>query len=150
MVQNGHGRCVADPDEVVGMTLSTAKQNTFGEGARRNLEMIEQHLRAERDRLLAELVVGSAHPDELADGWQDRDDPSEGQIRDVEFVHRGAIRQRILHIEEAIERIKLGTYGRCVRCGSVIESQRLAQAAEAPLCLDCQSEYEGETVPATM
>jgi RNA polymerase-binding transcription factor DksA len=44
----------------------------------------------------------------------------------------------------------LGTYGRCVRCGSVIESQRLAQAAEAPLCLDCQSEYEGETVPATM
>jgi RNA polymerase-binding transcription factor DksA len=132
------------------MTLSTAWQNASGEGRERNPETIEQHLRAERERLLKELVVDSAHPDELTDGWQERDEPSEGQIRDVEFVHRGALRQRILHIEGALERIKLGTYGRCVRCGGAIESERLSQAAEAPLCLDCQSEYEGETVPATM
>jgi putative phosphoribosyl transferase len=53
--------------------------------------------------------------DELADGWQDRDSASEAEIRDVEFGHRGAIRQRILQIERALERIKSDTYGRCVR-----------------------------------
>lgn len=150
MLRKGHNRCVPDPDEVAVMTLSTAKQNISSESTRRDLEKIDQNLRAEREDLLSELAVDSAHPDELTDGWQDRDEPSEGQIRDVEFVHRGALRQRIIQIEAALERIKLGTYGRCVKCGRAIESGRLAQEPEASFCLSCQSELEGENVSATM
>jgi RNA polymerase-binding transcription factor DksA len=149
MLQKGHNRCVPDPDEVAVMTLSTAKQDVSSESTRRELEKIEQNLRAEREDLLSELAVDSAHPDELTDGWQDRDEPSEGQIRDVEFVHRGALRQRIFQIEGALERIQLGTYGRCVNCGRAIESERLAQEPETSFCLSCQSELEGETPSAT-
>lgn len=45
-------------------------------------------------------------PDELAEGWQDRDSASESELRDVEFAHRGAIRERIVQIDEALDRIK--------------------------------------------
>lgn len=132
------------------MILRTAKKQPLSEGTRRDLDKIEQDLRTEREKLVSELAADSATPDELTDGWQDRDEPSEGQIRDVEFVHRGALRQRVLLIEGALERIKLGTYGRCAKCGRAIESRRLAQEAEALFCLGCQSDSEGETVPATM
>ena len=132
------------------MILRTAKKQPLSEGTRRNLNKIEQDLRAEREKLVSELAADSATPDELTDGWRDRDEPSEGQIRDVEFVHRGALRQRVLLIEGALERIKLGTYGRCAKCGRAIESGRLAQEAEALFCLGCQRDLEGETVPATM
>lgn len=132
------------------MILRTAKKQPLSEGTRRNLNKIEQGLRAEREKLVSELAADSATPDELTDEWRDRDEPSEGQIRDVEFVHRGALRQRVLLIEGALERIKLGTYGCCAKCGRAIESGRLAQEAEALFCLGCQRDLEGETVRATM
>ena len=132
------------------MILRTTKQKPLIEGTRRDPEEIVRYLRAKREKLLSELTVDSAIPDELTDGWQDRDEPSEGQIRDVEFVHRGALRQRVLQIEGALERIKLGTYGTCVKCGRAIESGRLAREAETSLCLRCQIDFEGETATATM
>lgn len=132
------------------MILRTTKQKPSIEGTRQDPAEIERYLRAKRENLLSELNADSAAPDELTDGWQDRDEPSEGQIRDLEFVHRGALRQRVLQIEGALERIKLGTYGICVKCGQAIESGRLAQESEVSFCLRCQTAFEGEAVPATM
>jgi RNA polymerase-binding transcription factor DksA len=131
-------------DEVRDMPETGGDQEPKSANIPRHWKQAEQQLRDEREKLLSELVVDSAPPDELADGWQDRDSASEGEIRDVEFGHRGAIRQRILQIERALERIKLDTYGRCVRCGRAIDPARLADEPDVSSCLTCQSGLEGE------
>jgi RNA polymerase-binding transcription factor DksA len=116
----------------------------------RHWKQAEQQLRADREKLVSELASDSAPPNELVDGWQNRDSPSEDEIRDVEFDHRGALRQRILRIERAIERINLGTYGRCARCGRAIDSTRLTEEPEVLFCLGCQSDFEGELTRSTI
>ena len=118
-----------------------------------SLELLEQarrRLRAERERLLSELAVDSAPPDELVNGWQERDSASEREIRDLEYIHRGAIRQRIRQIDRALERIKAGTYGLCDRCGERINRPRLANVPDVAFCLACQRAIEGKIVPSTL
>ncbi len=45
-------------------------------------------------------------------------------------------------IEEALERIELGTYGRCSECGKPIEQKRLSAVPWALLCVNCQGREE--------
>jgi RNA polymerase-binding transcription factor DksA len=78
------------------------------------------------------------------------DSAAESEIRDVEFVHRGALRQRILQIERALEQIKLGTYGRCTACRRAIDAARLTKTPDVQMCLACETELEGERAPVTM
>ncbi|MFY9608107.1 MAG: hypothetical protein WAU45_05760 [Blastocatellia bacterium] len=116
----------------------------------RQWKKAEQQLRAERAKWLSELAEDLVPPDELTDGWQDRDSASESEIRDVEFTHRGAIREQILQIDQALDRIKAGTYGRCTGCGQVINRKRLANDLDAPFCLACQRALEGEGATSTI
>jgi RNA polymerase-binding transcription factor DksA len=108
------------------------------------LREAEQELGAQREKLLWELSTDCESPDELADGWQDRDSASESEIRDVEFSHREALHRRVLEIDRAIERIKLHTYGRCVYCGRAINPKRLAEQPEVSSCLACRCKFEDE------
>ena len=41
------------------------------------------------------------------------------------------------NISKALVRLDKGTYGRCTRCGSRIESDVLTEAPLATTCLDC-------------
>lgn len=126
------------------------QERTKNSHSLQRLKKAEQRLSAERERLLSELAVDSEAPDELINGWQERDSASEREIRDLEYVHRGALRQRIHQIDHALERIKAGTYGLCERCGENINRLRLANEPGVALCLACQRALEGETVPSTM
>ncbi len=45
-------------------------------------------------------------------------------------------------IEDALERITLGTYGRCSECGKPIEYKRLSAVPWARLCVNCQGREE--------
>ena len=45
-------------------------------------------------------------------------------------------------VEDALERIKLGTYGRCSECGKPIEQKRLSAVPWALLCIKCQGREE--------
>jgi YteA family regulatory protein len=47
-------------------------------------------------------------------------------------------------IEDALQKIADGTYGRCNICGQEIPAERLEAAPETTLCLDCRKEFEGE------
>ena len=51
-------------------------------------------------------------------------------------------RQELTRIEEAIQRVKAGRYGRCEECGEEISLARLKVAPYAPCCIDCQKERE--------
>ncbi len=53
--------------------------------------------------------------------------------------------QRLLNkIEEAIERIDTGTYGKCDSCGEKIKINRLQARPVASLCIECKMEQEEE------
>ena len=42
------------------------------------------------------------------------------------------------HLEDALERIEKGTYGRCSECGKLIEKERLEAVPHAQQCLQCK------------
>jgi DnaK suppressor protein len=114
----------------------------------KGLTQREEQLRAEQNRLLGELAADSASPDELADGWQDRDSAAENELRDVEYQHRSAIRERLLKVEQALERLQDGTYGLCVKCGARIDRERLSGDPAVLRCVSCQAASEGEAPPS--
>jgi DnaK suppressor protein len=126
------------------MSRSRTQQKFASTDTSERWQETEQELGAQRKKLLSELSTDCESPDELADGWQDRDSASESEIRDLEFGHREALRKRILEIDRAVERIKLNTYGRCVKCGRAINPKRLAEQPEVSSCLACRRKFEDE------
>lgn len=70
-------------------------------------------------------VVGSAH-DELS-----------SQLAEVES-------RELIHIENALQRMRAGVYGICENCESKIPLARLQALPYATLCIHCQREAEKE------
>lgn len=61
-----------------------------------------------------------------------------------EFLfHQSDDHRRILHlVNEALGRLKIGTYGLCVACNEEVESKRLAAVPWARHCIECQEKQE--------
>ena len=53
-------------------------------------------------------------------------------------------KEKLLAIEEALEKIREGTYGVCEECGDEIGAGRLKAMPLAKLCVTCQSRLEKE------
>jgi DnaK suppressor protein len=107
---------------------------------------IEEKLKTER-RQIAEALNEKMHPgNELVEGWQELDDPSEREIREVEFSQREALCDRLRKIDGAIERLRDKTYGNCTECKRPIFTKRLMADPAIALCIDCQAATEGEVV----
>lgn len=51
-------------------------------------------------------------------------------------------RMRLQEVEDALERIEAGTYGKCDRCGNQIAAPRLEALPFAKLCVECQAKEE--------
>lgn len=71
-----------------------------------------------------------------------------GDIGDVTF-ERGKdvgqklfIEDRLAMIQEALDSIKKGTYGKCASCGKQIEEERLEAIPYTTLCRQCKSSLE--------
>ena len=54
----------------------------------------------------------------------------------------GLVQCEIASVQRALGRIEDGTYGRCVRCGEEIASERLEARPEAALCISCARSEE--------
>ncbi len=52
-------------------------------------------------------------------------------------------RQLYGQVSDALERIEAGTYGKCVRCGEKIVTERLRAVPAAELCISCKEWEEG-------
>ncbi len=90
------------------------------------------------DAMSARLAaVIEATADEAAD---DEHDP-EGSTLAVERGHLVAqverSRVRLLEIDQALERLGHGDYGRCETCGLAIDPERLEVLPAARQCVDC-------------
>ena len=58
---------------------------------------------------------------------------------------RATDEQKMLYlIDEAMKRVKDGTYGSCLQCGKPISARRLKALLYSELCIDCQKANEGK------
>jgi DnaK suppressor protein len=101
-----------------------------------------ERLREERQKICSELNASSSNADELREGWQERDSPSEETLREVEYTHRELLHERLRRIDDALDRLIAGSYGRCSECGEDIEARRLSADPAVSLCYSCQTAIE--------
>jgi DnaK suppressor protein len=94
-------------------------------------------LTTERDRLRRELAEEVEHP-RVAHGAQtaaatEVSESQRGQqLREREEAH-------LVHVEAALRRIELGTYGTCETCGKQIDPERLEAIPAASDCIECHA-----------
>jgi DnaK suppressor protein len=100
-----------------------------------------------KEKLLAK-GLGKSLPEDLARPFDIGD---EGDRADIERTHEVSIllsvrdKEKLLAIEEALEKLREGTYGVCEECGDDIGAGRLKAMPLARLCVPCQSRLEKET-----
>ena len=123
---------------VVKTKKTTRPENKIMAARKRLLEM--------REKLLGE-GLGKSLPEDLARPFDIGD---EGDRADTERTHEVSIllsvrdKEKLLAIDEALERLDEGTFGVCEECGDEIGAARLKAMPLAKLCIPCQSRLEKE------
>ena len=67
---------------------------------------------------------------------------TDAQEREKKFHLASKSGRLVYHIDEAIRRIKDGTYGKCHSCGKAITKARLTAVPHARFCIACKEEEE--------
>lgn len=62
--------------------------------------------------------------------------------RDLEFALNEHETAELAAIDDALARLRQGTYGQCTDCDVAIPAARLKVAPEAPRCIGCQEKTE--------
>ena len=87
--------------------------------------------------------VRSESPNSPTQGVLDAAESSEADIQDeIEFALIQMKAETLHRINEALERLEEGTYGRCFECGEEIEPRRLRALPFAVRCKDCEEARE--------
>ena len=110
--------------------------------------MASARLKQYRDRLVdarRQLVrelddVFEAIPEDVHPAGEHEIAPSEGV--DLEMSLEKEEELRLREIDAALERIRLGTYGKCCQCGREISETRLDAIPYARLCMRCDKTQE--------
>ena len=85
-------------------------------------------------------AAGNALPD---DGIQDlADKAASAYSKELNFSLSDGERNLLMSIEEALNRIDQGTFGKCTNCGNVIGEKRLSAVPWTSFCIDCQELQE--------
>lgn len=79
------------------------------------------------------------NPNEVRDA---ADAASDYYERELAWGLSESERLRLQDVEDAMERIENGSYGKCESCGQLISQARLEALPFAKLCVDCQSKEE--------
>lgn len=121
----------------VGGTLETMDDTT----STARLEARRAELVAELARVDADLDAARAAK---TDGTDDDEHDPEGATTSAQWSHATGMRRSIVtrldEVDRALERVAMGSYGTCVRCGRPIGEARLEARPAASLCIDCARE----------
>jgi DnaK suppressor protein len=100
-------------------------------------------LLAKRAEIVAKVeALGEHDPTEVANlgfGKRIGDATSYAVGRMTDAYQARTIYATVAEIDEALDRIKTGTYGRCVSCGHPIPGERLEAVPWAALCVPCSA-----------
>ena len=67
---------------------------------------------------------------------------SDAMEQEQAFLHASQGTEYLNRLEEALKRIKKGSYGTCEDCSAKIPAKRLEAYLAAGLCVDCKSKQE--------
>jgi len=110
--------------------------------------MTEESITQDRETLLKQrleqqLRAAKVELAEIEERLQDKGDygPGTGDplvVRwELSLARRERVETRIDALQEALERLKDGTYGLCQSCGRLIDLERLEALPRATECIDC-------------
>lgn len=114
-----------------------------------NINKLEQALLAKQRELKTEMAGNESDARSMSSPeLEDREDSIEG----IEGAFDASTRefQTYRLVEEALQRIKAGTYGKCVEGGEQIEEQRLEAVPWTPYCLKHEKRREPKVKSQTM
>ncbi len=119
---------------------------------KKDLMHFEERLIEERMKLLKELGYfedkifsesqKNAAGDLSAYSVHMADQASDAQEREKAYQMASVEGRLVYHIDEALRRIKDGTYGSCSACSKRIKKPRLEVVPHARLCIDCKKAEE--------
>jgi DnaK suppressor protein len=111
---------------------------------KRKAEHYRKRLVAKQEELLR-LVSKSEHDGREADeeATQDIADKAANSYTKEFLFHQSDENRRLLQlVNEALERIKNGSYGLCVACHEDVQQKRLDAVPWARHCIECQEKQE--------
>ena len=110
------------------------------------LGRVDQHLRAEKTRLLEEMEteLQAQREGNKDEGLDSYDLASEERDREINFILSDRERAKIKEIDDALARLGDGSYGVCEECGLEIGEERLDALPFTRVCRDCQQDRERE------
>jgi DnaK suppressor protein len=97
---------------------------------------VRARLVAERAEVVAELEVLSTRLETKGDYELGEGDPMIYQW-ELNLALRERAEQHLAEIDQALESLQSGEYGRCEECGGVIDPERLAVLPHTTLCSNC-------------
>ena len=99
-----------------------------------------------REQVLADIANDTAvtREGQKDEGMDAYDLASEERDRDINMILSDRDRQKLLSIDEALERLKQNTYGICEECELDIAEERLKALPFTRLCVTCQADQEKE------
>jgi RNA polymerase-binding transcription factor DksA len=93
-------------------------------------------LLSERDEVVKELESLNARLETKADYELGEGDPMIYQW-ELNLALRERAEQHLVEIDQALDQLDKGAYGRCENCGNPIEPERLAVLTHTTLCSQC-------------
>ena len=107
---------------------------------KKEMEKYRRLLDEKKASLSAEIAkTRSAEEETTEESTQDIADKAvSSYTREFLYSLTDGERNTLLHIDDALGRIDVGTYGLCLNCGQLMTEKRLNAVPWAPYCLDCQ------------
>ena len=119
---------------------------------KRDMKKYEKLLLAKRKALLDDMssmmerqvstTIKDATGDLSSYSYHMADQGTDAMEREMGFMLASKSGRLIYHIDEALQRIRKGTYGKCHRCGKNISKDRLEAVPHARFCIECKSKEE--------
>lgn len=107
------------------------------------LKELEKRLLEKRKELLSGVRTRSASRFETGSGTLDLADQAANAYTKEFLLSLGdAERRSLRQVDAALDKIRLGTYGKCEKCGEEIAIKRLEALPFAEYCIACQEEEE--------
>ena len=100
------------------------------------LTEVRARLTAERAELVSELEVLNGRLEVKGEYSLGAGDPMIYQW-ELNLAQRDRVQKKLAELDEALAQLDQGAYGRCERCGQLIDPERLAVLPHTTLCTSC-------------
>ena len=104
------------------------------------IERLRGYLLEQKASLESQLVglANAAHETNIGLGNHMAEDATAAFDQATTVSLQRGLQRSLSLVEDALQRIAMGTYGKCQRCGEEIDFARLKAVPHATLCMSCQ------------